>query len=181
MGAETGLSLLWIFPVTIVILAIVQEMVARLGVVTGQGLSDLIRERFGVRWTLFAMLVLLVANVANTVANFGGAAGALDIFGIPKWITVPVVAVAPGPSCSRATGVVERVFLLTMVVFLAYLNLRSDRDRELVFHAMVTPTSPRSTPARCCRWSPWSAPRSRRTCSSTCSRLSPRRASARRS
>ena len=72
MGAETGLSLLWIFPVTIVILAIVQEMVARLGVVTGQGLSDLIRERFGVRWTLFAMVVLLVANVANTVANFGG-------------------------------------------------------------------------------------------------------------
>ena len=74
MGAQTGLSLLWIFPVTIVMLAIVQEMVARLGVVTGQGLSDLIRERFGVRWTLFAMLVLLVANVANTVANFGGAA-----------------------------------------------------------------------------------------------------------
>ena len=102
MGAETGLSLLWIFPVTIVILAIVQEMVARLGVVTGQGLSDLIRERFGVRWTLFAMLVLLVANVANTVANFGGAAGALDIFGIPKWITVPVVAVGDlGPRAVR--------------------------------------------------------------------------------
>ena len=93
MGAETGLSLLWIFPITIVILAIVQEMVARLGVVTGQGLSDLIRERFGVRWTLFAMVVLLVANVANTVANFGGAAASLDIFGIPKWLTVPLVAV----------------------------------------------------------------------------------------
>ena len=72
MGATTGLSLLWLFPITIVILAIVQEMAARLGVVTGQGLSDLIRDRFGVRPTAFAMIVLLVANVANTVAEFSG-------------------------------------------------------------------------------------------------------------
>ena len=142
MGAETGLSLLWIFPVTIVILAIVQEMVARLGVVTGQGLSDLIRERFGVRWTLFAMLVLLVANVANTVANFGGAAGALDIFGIPKWITVPVVAVGIwGLVLFASYRVVERVFLLVMVVFLAYpiAAVLSTEDWQPVFHAMVTP------------------------------------------
>ena len=72
LGAETGLRLLWLFPVMVVILAIVQEMAARMGVVTGQGLSDLIRDRFGVRWTAFAMLVLLVANVAQTVANFAG-------------------------------------------------------------------------------------------------------------
>src|SRR5512132_2870421 len=69
LGARTGFTLLWIFPITIVILAVVQEMVARLGVVTGQGLSDLIRDRFGVRWTVFAMAVLLLANVANTIAN----------------------------------------------------------------------------------------------------------------
>src|SRR5437773_11630151 len=87
MGARTGLSLLWLFPLTIVILAIVQEMAARLGVVTGQGLSDLIRDRFGVRWTAFAMVVLLVANVANTVAEFSGAAAALEIFGVPRWLT----------------------------------------------------------------------------------------------
>src|SRR5918995_4324417 len=91
LGAETGLRLLWIFPVMVVILAIVQEMAARLGVVTGQGLSDLIRDRFGVRWTAFAMLVLLVANLANTVAEFSGAAAALEIFGVPRWLTVPVV------------------------------------------------------------------------------------------
>src|SRR5918995_4617291 len=91
LGAETGLRLLWIFPVMVVILAIVQEMAARLGVVTGQGLSDLIRDRFGVRWTAFAMLVLLIANVANTVAEFSGAAAALEIFGVPRWLTVPVV------------------------------------------------------------------------------------------
>src|SRR3989304_5834908 len=70
-------------PGGLVILAIVQELVARLGVVTGQGLSDLIRDRFGVRWTVFAMVVLLVANLANTVAEFAGAAAALEIFGIP--------------------------------------------------------------------------------------------------
>ena len=89
LGAETGLSLLWLFPITIVILAIVQEMAARLGVVTGQGLSDLIRDRFGVRWTAFAMLVLLVANVANTVAEFSGAAAALEIFGDLALVAVP--------------------------------------------------------------------------------------------
>ena len=142
MGAQTGLSLLWIFPVTIVMLAIVQEMVARLGVVTGQGLSDLIRERFGVRWTLFAMLVLLVANVANTVANFGGAAASMDIFGIPKWFTVPFVGVAIWSLVLFANyKIVERVFLLVMIVFLAYpiAAVLSTEDWQPVFHAMATP------------------------------------------
>jgi NRAMP (natural resistance-associated macrophage protein)-like metal ion transporter len=94
MGATTGLSLLWIFPITIVILAIVQEMAARLGVVTGQGLSDLIRDRFGVRPTAFAMIILLIANVANTVAEFSGAAASLELFGISRYIAVPIVGVA---------------------------------------------------------------------------------------
>ena len=112
LGARTGLGLLWLFPITIVILAIVQEMAARLGVVTGQGLSDLIRDRFGVRWTAFAMLVLLVANVANTVAEFSGAAAALEIFGVPRWLTVPVVGVAIWALVLFASyRTVERVFL----------------------------------------------------------------------
>jgi Mn2+/Fe2+ NRAMP family transporter len=122
MGAETGLGLLWLFPITIVILAIVQEMAARLGVVTGQGLSDLIRDRFGVRWTAFAMGVLLVANIANTVAEFSGAAAALEIFGVPRWLTVPVVGVAIWALVLFASyRTVERVFLSVMVVFLAYI------------------------------------------------------------
>ena len=122
MGAETGLSLLWLFPITIVILAIVQEMAARLGVVTGQGLSDLIRDRFGVRWTAFAMVVLLVANVANTVAEFSGAAAALEIFGISRYIAVPIVAVAIWALVILASyRTVERVFLSVIVVFLAYI------------------------------------------------------------
>src|SRR2546423_14081812 len=77
LGAQTGVRLLWLFPITIVILAVVQEMAARLGVVTGQGLSDLIRDRFGVRWTVFAMVVLLFVNVPNTWAEFSGAAATL--------------------------------------------------------------------------------------------------------
>src|SRR6266571_8984375 len=112
MGAQSGFSLLWLFPITIVILAIVQEMAARLGVVTGQGLSDLIRDRFGVRWTVFAMLVLLVANVANTVAEFAGASLALGIFGVPQIVVVPVVAVAIWALVLFASyRTVERIFL----------------------------------------------------------------------
>ena len=86
MGATTGFQLLWLFPITVVVLAVVQEMAARLGTVSGQGLSDLIRDRFGVRWTLLAMGVLLLANLANTVAEFAGASAALGLFGVPtRW------------------------------------------------------------------------------------------------
>jgi NRAMP (natural resistance-associated macrophage protein)-like metal ion transporter len=141
-GARTGLSLLWAFPIMIVILAIVQEMVARLGVVTGQGLSDLIRERFGVRWTAFAMVVLLVANLANTVAEFSGAAAALEIFGVPRWLTVPVVGVAIWALVVWASyRTVERVFLSVMVVFLAYIAsaILARPDWAVVGRALVTP------------------------------------------
>ena len=99
-------------------------MAARLGVVTGQGLSDLIRDRFGVRWTAFAMLVLLVANLANTVAEFSGAAAALEIFGVPRLLTVPIVAVAIWALVIYASyRTVERVFLSVMLVFLGGLTL----------------------------------------------------------
>jgi len=131
LGAQTGLKLLWLFPVTIVILAIVQEMAARLGVVTGQGLSDLIRDRFGVRWTVFAMVVLLVANVANTVAEFSGASAATELFHISRYVTVPLVAIAIWALVLFAPSykAVERVFLATALVFVGY-----------IVSALVTPT-----------------------------------------
>ncbi|HEU4673004.1 MAG TPA: Nramp family divalent metal transporter [Candidatus Limnocylindrales bacterium] len=143
VGAVAGLSLLWLFPVTIVILAIVQEMAARLGVVTGQGLSDLIRDRFGVRWTAFAMLVLLVANVANTVAEFSGAAAALEIFGVSRYLVVPIVAVGIWALVLFASyRAVERVFLATALVFVAYIAsaflVRPDWGD--VGRALVTPS-----------------------------------------
>ena len=142
MGATTGLTLLWIFPITIVILAIVQEMAARLGVVTGQGLSDLIRDRFGVRWTAFAMLVLLVANVANTVAEFSGAAAATEIFGISRYVVVPVVGVLIWALVLFASyRTVERIFLAVSLVFVAYIAsaILARPDWGQVGHALVTP------------------------------------------
>ncbi len=142
MGARTGLSLLWLFPITIVILAIVQEMAARLGVVTGQGLSDLIRDRFGVRWTAFAMLVLLVANVANTVAEFSGAAAATEIFGISRYIVVPVVGVLIWALVLFASyRTVERIFLAVSLVFIAYIAsaILAGPHWGEVGHSLVTP------------------------------------------
>ena len=142
MGATTGLTLLWIFPITIIILAVVQEIAARLGVVTGQGLSDLIRDRFGVRWTAFAMVVLLVANLANTVAEFSGAAAALDIFGISRYITVPLVAVAIWALVLFSSyRTVERVFLAVSLVFVTYIfsAVLAHPDWSQVGHALISP------------------------------------------
>jgi Mn2+/Fe2+ NRAMP family transporter len=144
LGAETGLRLLWLFPITIVILAIVQEMAGRLGVVTGQGLSDLIRDRFGVRWTVFAMTVLLVANAANTVAEFSGAAAATEIFGVSRYLTVPIVAIVIWALVLFAPSyrAVERVFLATAAVFIGYIAsaFLAKPDWSAVGTALVTPT-----------------------------------------
>lgn len=122
LGARTGYSLLWLFPITVVVLAVVQEMAARLGTVTGQGLSDLIRDWFGVRWTAFAMLVLLLANLANTAAEFAGASAALEIFGVSRLITVPVLAVALWAVVVFASyRLLERLFLGVSLVFVTYI------------------------------------------------------------
>jgi Mn2+/Fe2+ NRAMP family transporter len=121
LGAETGLSLLWLLPITTVMLAITLEMAARMGAVSGQGLGDLIRDEFGIRWTLVAMVVLLVANAATLVAEFAGVAAALEIFGISRYISVPLVAAAIWALVVFGSyRVVERVFLSVAVVFLAY-------------------------------------------------------------
>jgi NRAMP (natural resistance-associated macrophage protein)-like metal ion transporter len=120
-GARYGYDLLWtLLPVTVA-LVVVQEMAARMGVATGKGLSDLIRERYGVKVTVYAMLALLVANLGTTVSEFAGVAWALEVFGIPKWVSVPLGAglvwwiVVAG---TRRT--VERVFLAASVVYLTY-------------------------------------------------------------
>ena len=122
LGSSTGLRFLWILPFTALLLALVQESVSRLGVVTGQGLTDLIRERFGVRWTLFAMVVLLIANLANTVANVAGASSALAIFGVPVIVTAPLAALVVWLLVVMGTyRSVERIFLALTAVFLAYI------------------------------------------------------------
>jgi NRAMP (natural resistance-associated macrophage protein)-like metal ion transporter len=121
-GAEFGYTLLWtLVPITFALI-LVQEMTARMGVVTGKGLSDLIRERFGVKSTFYVMLALVLANLGNTVAEFAGVAGAMEIFGVPRWISVPAVAVLVWALVVKGTArVVERIFLAACVFYVAYL------------------------------------------------------------
>jgi len=143
LGAETGLSLLWILPITTVMLVIVLEMAARMGAVSGQGLGDLIRDDFGIRWTLFAMVVLLIANGANIIAEFAGAAAALEIFGIPRYATVPIVAAGIWALVVFASyRAVERVFLSVAVVFAAYVvsAFVAGPDWGQVGRALITPS-----------------------------------------
>src|SRR5262245_63958869 len=93
-GATYGYTLLWILvPVTIA-LVLVQEMCARMGVVTGKGLADLIREEFGLRLTFLLMMALLVTNLGNAAANFAGLASASEVLGISRYVSVPLGAIA---------------------------------------------------------------------------------------
>src|SRR5512135_1739679 len=91
-GAQFVYSLLWSLPFIVLALAAVQEMGTRMGVVTGRGLADLIRERFGVRLTLLCMAILVVANIANTASEFAGVAASFEIFGIGRLWSVPLSA-----------------------------------------------------------------------------------------
>jgi NRAMP (natural resistance-associated macrophage protein)-like metal ion transporter len=122
VGAEHGYRLLWVLIPMTISLGIVQEMCARMGAVTGKGLADLIRERFGVRWTTLVMLALLIANAGVTVSEFVGIAAATELFGVSRLISVPIVAVAIWWLVVKGSYKrVERVFLLMSLVFLGYI------------------------------------------------------------
>ena len=121
VGAEFGYRLLWVLiPITIS-LGLVQEMCARMGAVTGKGLADLIRERFGVRWTALVMLALMIANAGVTVSEFVGIAAATELFGISRFVSVPLAALGIWWLVVKSSYQrVERVFLLMSLVFLGY-------------------------------------------------------------
>lgn len=120
-GAQYGYGLLWAVVLVTISLAVVQEMVARMGVVTGKGLADLIREKFGVRITFWSMLLLLIANSATAVAEFAGVAGAMDIFGVSPYIAVPIAAVLVWVLVIRGNyKYVERVLLALCLIYLTY-------------------------------------------------------------
>src|SRR5688572_7391722 len=122
VGAAYGYSLLWIFVPMVVSLIVVQEMCVRMGVVTGQGLADLIREQFGVRWTALVMLALLVANTGVIISEFVGIAQASELFGIPKYLTIPLASLFIWWLVVKGTAKsVERVFLLMSLVFFGYI------------------------------------------------------------
>ncbi len=121
-GAQYGYALLWtMIPITLALI-VVQEMCARMGAVTGKGLSDLIREEYGLRITFVVMILLVIVNFGNVMAEFSGIAGSMQLFHISKYISVPVCAfvvwilVVKGDYKS-----VEKVFLAASVVYISYI------------------------------------------------------------
>ncbi len=121
-GAQFGYGLLWtMLPMTLALI-VVQEMTARMGAVTGKGLSDLIREEFGFRITFFLMAGLIITNFGNVVAEFAGIAGSLALFGIPVWASVPFCAALVWLMVVKGSyQTVEKVFLVASFVYLAYI------------------------------------------------------------
>ncbi|MGH9718903.1 MAG: NRAMP family divalent metal transporter [Bryobacteraceae bacterium] len=121
-GARFGYLPLWtLLPVTIALI-VTQEMCSRMGAVTGKGLSDLIREEYGLRVTFFVMALLVVVNLTNIMANFAGIAGALELFHVPRWISAPGGAAAVWLLIVKGDyRKTEKVFLLACVVYVSYI------------------------------------------------------------
>jgi Mn2+/Fe2+ NRAMP family transporter len=121
-GAQFGYGLLWVMIPMTLALIVVQEMTARMGAVTGKGLSDLIREEFGFRITFLLMVGLIITNFGNVVAEFAGIAGSLSLFGIPIWASVPFCAGLVWLMVVKGSyKTVEKVFLVASFVYLAYI------------------------------------------------------------
>ena len=142
-GAKYGYGLLWMMPLVALALIIVQEMSARLGVVTGKGLADLIRERFGVKWTTVIIGLMLIANLANTVSEFAGVAASLEIFGVSKYISVPIAAVGVWLLIVKGNYQrVERIFLVASAIYLTYIasGILANPPWPEVSQAFVTPS-----------------------------------------
>jgi NRAMP (natural resistance-associated macrophage protein)-like metal ion transporter len=120
-GARYGYQLLWMLFLVTFSLAVTQEMAARMGAVTGKGLAALIREQFGLRPTAFCMLALLVANLATTASNFAGMAASLEIFGLSKYLAVPLMALVVWLLVARGSYKgVEKVFLFLCLAYFSY-------------------------------------------------------------
>ncbi len=142
-GAHFGYSLLWMLPLVALLLIIVQEMSARLGVVTGKGLGDLIRESLGVRATAWILGILLIANLANTVSEFAGVAASMEIFGVSKYVSVPLAALAVWLLIVKGNyKSVERIFLIASALYLAYVasGILAHPSMGIVVQAFVTPS-----------------------------------------
>jgi len=143
-GAQFGYLLLWTMIPTTLALIVVQEMASRMGAVTGKGLSDLIREEFGFRITFFMMVGLVITNFGNVLAEFSGVALSLELFGIPKHISVPVCAVIVWLMVVRGTyKSVEKIFLVASFVYVTYIvaGLIARPEWSLALMATVKPPS----------------------------------------
>lgn len=121
-GATLGYKILWVFLPMIVALVVIQEMCTRMGAVTGKGLADLIRERFGVKITFYAMVGLLLGNLGNIMSEFAGVAASMELFGVSKYLSLPLAALFTWWLVLRwSYKVVERVFLAACLIYFCYI------------------------------------------------------------
>lgn len=142
IGASYGYSMLWGLFIITLSLAVIQEMNARMAVVTGRGLADLIREWYGVKPAFFAMLVLFIANLGVCIGDFAGIAASLELFGISKYLSVPLMAIFIWFIITRGSyRKTEKIFLgFTFVFFLYIISCFIVKpDWNLVFREMVSP------------------------------------------
>jgi Mn2+/Fe2+ NRAMP family transporter len=142
VGAKYGYDLLWMMVVITISLVVVQEMAARMGAVTGKGLAELIREQYGVRWSLFATASVLIANVGICISEFVGIGAALGLAGIPAQISVPIAAVGVWLLLIRGSyKAAERIFVIMTIPFFAYpiAAILARPDWGAVGHAVVAP------------------------------------------
>src|SRR6516164_6149988 len=140
-GAQYGYNLLWIMiPITIA-LTVVQEMNARMGVVTGKGLSDLIREEFGLRITFLLMVLLVVVNFTNVVTEFIGIAGSLHLFHVTKFISVPICAALVWVMVVKGNyKTTEKIFIVASLIYITYIfaGVLSQPDWRKALEATVS-------------------------------------------
>jgi Mn2+/Fe2+ NRAMP family transporter len=145
VGAHYGFQMMWLLLLSTAGLLVVQEMCARMGAVTGKGLSDLIRERFGVRWTIVAMLALLIANGSNIVAEYAGIAASLELFNVQRIVSVPIAAVLIWVLVVFFSyRIVERALFVLVLAYIAYpiSAVIVGPPWGEVFHDTVIPTLP---------------------------------------
>lgn len=120
-GAVYGYNLIWTLIPSFIVLVVIQEMNARMGIVTGKGLADLIRENAGVKITFFIFVGLLIADIGNTTTEFAGVAGSMEVFGVSKYLSVPIIGVLIWFLVVKGTyKIAERIFLLFSVSLLMY-------------------------------------------------------------
>ena len=141
-GAMYGYNLLWTLIPAFIVLVAIQEMNARMGIVTGKGLADLIRENAGVKITFFIFIGLLIADIGNTTTEFAGVAGSMEVFGVNKYISVPIVAFMVWFLVVKGTyKIAERIFLLFSVSLLMYVvsALMGKPNWGEIGHAVIHP------------------------------------------
>lgn len=142
VGASYGYKMLWGLLLITFSLAVIQEMNARMAVVTGKGLSDLIREKFGVKLTFFAMTILLVANMGVVLGDFAGIAASLELFNISRYISIPVISILIWYLVTKGSyKKVEKIFLAFTLLFFSYIicAFKINPDWGSIFKSMTTP------------------------------------------